>query len=1638
MQAEQPIATANQAVPMPEPSNLNADIIRQIRNSVDKTSWGALDENLNDSGAAILKINKLNSFLIESFDTFVIRNLPDIFKNRRIRIKHGWIELEAKLESPKKDGRLFWPNEARLGKENYVGSLLVRGTIYWEPSSGKSTPEFLTADWIELAKIPIMVGSCRCNLRTLNTKEELNEKKECSENYMGYFIIGGNERVLISQNYLKPDDEHVISSKMGSSTPKTVCNIRSRGKDWIMHMITVFIMSGGPKKFTHGDRRIFVKFPFVKRNIHDKSSEIVVGLNIVSVFRIAIIAVNYMNPFAAANSYDFATGFGTVSTYKNAVDEFHKYMLAYAGPDFYQLIKNYVESTTNEASMEENERTFWDGLLKAGSNDPTKKTIESFIPELLTMFGEQFYPHISSAPHNAQRDLVRNIRREMRNSILALHQGSQYFSDAAINNDREARNNLVDESLFMYERYINGNNEEMKRLYQVELLKRNVIPRENVNEPETIRDIRHNLDVNFESAMIYYNTIKKENDDKLRFTAYMALRVLRVEMGADICDNRDSPAKQVYDDAGMLMTSRFASMVGELSRSHMANYDSVDAKQILTHLVNGAKNIITKSFNTNFAENTWNSWKADKPRHGVTDILPSSVTVAKISYLRRLSAFTKGHSSNSASREISGLQAGGVCPAETPEGQQCGNVEHLASAAFITNESTDVSTMAVKLNMLKSVRRGERPDYYMRLNPEGLKQTLDDLNNQTHYISDMPTEGRTTPFFVNGRPFGWTDGRIFRNVLIQMRRNGYLHPHAGIHYSMKNTKTGVISYVKIETSPGRVVQPLIIVDNDPNVTFKYLIQLHQDLHNNRPWSLPDMIAKQFVEYVDHAELESLVVAISVSDFLRSIQEGQPKKYDHIMLNPAFLMGVSANVMPFANMNPPVRNSYFTQMVKQPADVPEATVIDRAYTAGVARLFTPQEPLVKTDMYQVVLNKTQFVKNLRVLIAAHRDGQEDGIIVNQRMLDNGVLGSAKLDAYPIVLEPGEELDFGEGFSEKQEDFGRYGKGIIRTTERFVSVDPETGKAKIETRNVEVRPSEILARKVWVNSESQISKQDLVYESLRTGIVEKIVMHKNSDKHRIYYIIIKHLNELGLGDKIASRYSQKGVIVKVLPNELMPYVQDTGETADMILNPQAFPSRMTIGMAAEMLVGTAYVSVDPFKRVTIQYTQFGMDVFAGLSRLFVLPDGVIISSEEIYDDNELVANVALDTIPKVPELNMPNGLLVFTYYDNEGLPKYIAPLFNNSTNLESLNMMVKVITYRQDPAMIEAIPGLFADANRTSSIYGLRISRMPEEIREIYLAGNKNTPIPTQYIADYKPDEFFTMENLMKHRLDFIIPDSELTIRNIRQPDDNELYEWDVPAGITPWKKLQEDTTMLSIYDPTTATTRDYTLIDAWLLNRNMKVQIPRANVILLPANARGLYEKREEKINSLRQATIFKEDIDVKDAQEELELMGMNRDMKSTFINPETGEPITNALVMGWSSYMVLKHKVKDKVQARGEGGRDQRTHQPGQGRMKGGGIKFGNMDGSATARSRAYAFLSNRLLDASAKSEVYVCTACSEICSKESRNAGKMGAVICPLCKDGNRAVKMSLPYTFILYRRLMMGAGVRMKIHAEAIDSED
>ena len=208
--------------------------------------------------------------------------------------------------------------------------------------------------------------------------------------------------------------------------------------------------------------------------------------------------------------------------------------------------------------------------------------------------------------------------------------------------------------------------------------------------------------------------------------------------------------------------------------------------------------------------------------------------------------------------------------------------------------------------------------------------------------------------------------------------------------------------------------------------------------------------------------------------------------------------------------------------------------------------------------------------------------EDAILLNERLVKEDVLTSMHIEDYDCECR-----DTKLGPEEITRDIPNVGEDSLRDLD-------ENGIIRI---GAEVRPGDILVGKVTPKGETELTAEERLLRaifgekarevrdtSLRvphgeagTIVDVKVFTRENSDElgpgvNQIIRIYIAQKRKISVGDKMAGRHGNKGVISRILPEEDMPFMPD-GTPVDVVLNPLGVPSRMNLGQVLEVHLGAA---------------------------------------------------------------------------------------------------------------------------------------------------------------------------------------------------------------------------------------------------------------------------------------------------------------------------------------------------------------------------------------------------------------------------------------------------------------------------------
>ena len=411
--------------------------------------------------------------------------------------------------------------------------------------------------------------------------------------------------------------------------------------------------------------------------------------------------------------------------------------------------------------------------------------------------------------------------------------------------------------------------------------------------------------------------------------------------------------------------------------------------------------------------------------------------------------------------------------------------------------------------------------------------------------------------FINGNLVGKVkDLEALRAEIIENRRKGRLPKHLNVYLLEDRDE------LHINIDGGRVLRPLIVVKNGkPLLTPELKEKL---IKGEVTWK--ELFDKGILEYLDADEEDNAYVAVN--------EDEVTEEHTHLELDPATILGIEASLLPFPEMNRGDRLNYGSRMVVQASGIYLKNYLIRDDTAAQLLVY-PELPMAETQTLEATgLATHPSGQNLVIAVLSYEGYNiEDALIVNKASLERGMGRSYFMRTY---------------ITEARKYWGGQEDIIAIPTSDIRGLRPEKAYSKLSEEgiiNVEeyADSDDVLVAKIspirfiGIQEELRIgisNKRDnsVVVRRGEEGIVEKVILTENENGEKIIKVTVREYKIPEIGDKFATRHGQKGVIGMIVPEEDMPFTKD-GIKPDIIINPHAIPSRMTVGQLLEIVAGKA---------------------------------------------------------------------------------------------------------------------------------------------------------------------------------------------------------------------------------------------------------------------------------------------------------------------------------------------------------------------------------------------------------------------------------------------------------------------------------
>jgi len=484
------------------------------------------------------------------------------------------------------------------------------------------------------------------------------------------------------------------------------------------------------------------------------------------------------------------------------------------------------------------------------------------------------------------------------------------------------------------------------------------------------------------------------------------------------------------------------------------------------------------------------------------------------------------------------------CAIESPEGASIGIVKNISYMAHITIPTTSTSL-------------------YDLILPQIIQLSEDKPTNIFY---------KKTKVFINGCWVGITEQPMeLYNEIKDKKHRGIINIYTSIVFDFK------LLEIRICNDGGRFTRPVLRVKNNRAIlTLDIVKKLERKEIGWNDLLTNCRINESVLEYIDVEEQCHSIIAMKSKDhYLQNVNA--KINYNYCEIHPSTIFGILASCIPFPENNQAPRNTYQTCQAKQAIGV-YALNFDKRMDKTAHVLTYPSKPLVETRLLNFIkLNNVPSGHQIHVAIMTYTGyNQEDSILINKGSIDRGLfmetLFHTEKDTDENIIR--DEIIRCKPDPEKTKGvkFGNYAK---LDSNGFV---PEN--TFIQNRDVII--AKIVPIKENRNDPTKTIKyedQSRIYKTDEETYIDKNYTGRNGDGYNQAKVRLRTLRKPVIGDKFSSKAGQKSTVGLIVEECNMPFTKN-GLRPDIILNPHAIPSRMTIAQLKETLLGKVLLELGLF--------------------------------------------------------------------------------------------------------------------------------------------------------------------------------------------------------------------------------------------------------------------------------------------------------------------------------------------------------------------------------------------------------------------------------------------------------------------------
>ena len=647
-------------------------------------------------------------------------------------------------------------------------------------------------------------------------------------------------------------------------------------------------------------------------------------------------------------------------------------------------------------------------------------------------------------------------------------------------------------------------------------------------------------------------------EQKIYFLGYMANKLLMASFELIKQDDRDSYLNKRIDGTGTLLNNLYRNYFNKLVKDmekqvireiNTGSWRSKDDYENIINLTNIYKIIksttIENGIKRALSTGDFGIKHSNSNKVGVAQVYNRLNYVSSLSHSRRISTPIDKSGKLIPPRKLHNTTWGFLCPAETPEGASVGVVKNLAYMSHLTIYS---NSLPLYEYIMPNITKIDEPS----LTPEMIYDKV--------------------KVFINGAWVGISDNPEELYLMLKDKKTkGIINVYTSVVFDYK------LKEIRVCNDSGRLTRPLLRVKNkNIIINNNILSKLKSGEYNWDNLLTSSKIDDAILEYIDPEEQSWSMIATKPKDLINV--ENKLKKFTHCEIHPSTMFGVLASCIPFPEHNQSPRNTYQCAQGKQAMGV-YVTNYENRMDKTAYILNYPMRPLVETRIMDLIhLNKIPSGSQLIVAIMTHTGyNQEDSLLINKGSIDRGMslttVYHTEKDEDKQKINGDEEIRCKPDPNKtKGLKMGNYNKVNSR------GVIPEN--TLVENRDVII--AKVTPIKENRNDHSKIIKyedQSKIYKTVEETYIDKNYIDRNGEGYNFAKVRIRTVRKPVIGDKFSSRHGQKGTTGNIIPECDMPYTE-SGLVPDMIINPHAIPSRMTIGQLKETVLGKLLVELGLF--------------------------------------------------------------------------------------------------------------------------------------------------------------------------------------------------------------------------------------------------------------------------------------------------------------------------------------------------------------------------------------------------------------------------------------------------------------------------